>query len=295
MVVFFALVIFTVVVMGWVGGGFCCFFWFCRGEDSRARFDGLVCAVEEAGEGVGCGGGDASDEGGLGGAAKPAGSDDLSFEGSEDGQGHESDDDGELEGFEVAGDEHVGEQRNKAAGDVGEGDGEGGTMGAVGGGLFEAQLEAHHEVDPGGGVLLEGCEDGRGAGAIDAVLLEDLVDLFLFVMGALDDLALFSVTLRDVVLGLSAGGKVATETHRDGAGGDLGEAGEDDDAGGGDGSGEAGGEGEGDGEAVGEADDDVADGGGGLEVAFYVRDVRSMWGAGDFMHGSSLNAMGDGS
>ena len=120
------------------------------------------------------------------------------------------------------------------------------------------------------GLRLSACEDGGGAGAVDRVLLEDLVDLFFFVLGALDDLALFAVALGDVVLGVSAGGEVAAEAHGDGAGGDLGESGEDDDVGGGDGSGEAGGEREGDGEAVGEADDDVAHGGGGLEVAFYV-------------------------
>ncbi len=60
-------------------------------------------------------------------------------------------------------DEHVGQQRDEAAGDVGEGDGEGGAVGAVGGGFFEAEFEAHHEVDPGGGVLFERCEDGIGA------------------------------------------------------------------------------------------------------------------------------------
>ena len=47
----------------------------------------------------------------------------------------------------------------------------------------------------------------------------------------------------------------------------------------GDGSGEAGGEGEGDGESVGEADDDVADGLGGLEVMLVVGLVE------DVMHG----------
>ncbi len=57
-------------------------------------------SVEEAGEGVGYGGGGASDEGGLDGAAEPAGAYELSFERSEDGQGEEGDDDGELEGFE---------------------------------------------------------------------------------------------------------------------------------------------------------------------------------------------------
>ena len=120
------------------------------------------------------------------------------------------------------------------------------------------------------GFCLRACEDGGGGGAVDGVLLEDLVDLFFFVVGALDDLALFAAELGGVVLGVSAGGEVSAEAHGDGAGGDLGEAGEDDDVRGGDGSGESGGEGEGDGEAVGEADDDVADGFGGLEVAFDV-------------------------
>ena len=151
-------------------------------------------------------------------------------------------------------------------------------MGAVGGGLFEAEFEAHHEVDPGGGILFERGEDGSGAGAVDGVLLEDLVDLFFFVVGAFDDLALFALALGDVVLGVAAGGEVAAEAHGDGAGGDLGEAGEDDDVRGGDGSGETGGEGEGDGEAVGEADDDVANGFGGLEVTFdvWVEGVRGV-------------------
>ena len=51
--------------------------------------------------------------------------------------------------------------------------------------------------------------------------------------------------------------------------------------GGGDGSGEAGGESEGNGEPVGEADDDVADGFGGLEVSFNVG-VVSVRGVGTF-------------
>ncbi len=193
-----------------------------------------------------------------------------------------------LRASSVVGDEHVGQQRDEASGDVGERDGEGGAVGAVGGRLFEAEFEAHHEVDPGGGVLLEGGEDGGGGGAVDGVLLEDLVDLFLFVVGAFDDFTLFAVAFGDVVLGVSAGGEVAAETHGDGAGGDLGEAGEDDDVGGGDGSGEAGGEGEGDGETVGEADDDVADGCGGLEVTFYVWSLSALRCLGDLVHGGSV-------
>ena len=167
-------------------------------------------------------------------------------------------------------------------------------MGAGGGGFFEAEFEAHHEVDPGGGVLFEGVEDRCGGCAVDRVLLEDFVDLFFFIMGALDYFALFALTLGDVVLGVSSGGEVSAETHGDGAGGDLGEAGEDDNVRGGDSSGETGGESERDGESVGESDDYVADGGGGLEVAFDVRVWISLGGLvgcdvpGDLMHGGSL-------
>jgi hypothetical protein len=147
-----------------------------------------VSCVEEAGEGVSDCCGCASDEGGLDGAAEPAGAQELSFEAAEDGQGGESDDRGEFKRFQIVVDEHVGEKRDHASGDVRRGDGESGADGAASRRFFEAQLEAHHEVDPGGGVLLESCDDGGGTGAVDCVVAEDLVDLFFFVVGALDDL-----------------------------------------------------------------------------------------------------------
>ncbi len=78
------------------------------------------------------------------------------------------------------------------------------------------------------GFCLRAARTGVGAGAGDVVLLEDLVDLFCFVVGAVDDLALLAEELGGVVLGVAAGGEVSAEAHGDGAGGDLGEAGEDD-------------------------------------------------------------------
>ncbi len=78
---------------------------------------------------------------------------------------------------------------------------------------------------------MSACKHGRGACAVDGVLLEDLVDLFLFVVGAFDDLALFALSFGDVVLGVAAGSEIAAEAHGDGTGGDLGKAGEDDDVG----------------------------------------------------------------
>jgi hypothetical protein len=246
--------------------------------DGTAKSGGKVCArsiyggvgsgvgVEEAGEFEGGGGGETSDEDGLEGAFEDVGAESAALGAAEEGEGDEGDEDGDVEGGGDVGEEDVGGERDGAAGDVGEGNGEGGAEGAAGGGLFEAELETHHEVDVGFGIGLEGVEDGRGGFVGDAVVLEDLVDFGGFVLGALDDFELFAAALGGEVLGIAAGGEVAAEAHGDGAGGDFGEAGGDDEAGGGDGSGKTGGEGEGDGEAVGQADDEVAHHLGGVEV-----------------------------
>ncbi len=218
------------------------------------------------GDEVSDGRGSATDGDGLEGTAKGSAAEETALESAEEGEGNQGDNDGDAEGGEVIRKEHVGDERDEAACDVGEGDGEGGAVGLVSGGFFEAEFEAHHEVDPGGGVLFERGEDGFGAEAGDVVGLEDLVDLLFFVAGAFDDLALFAEAFGVVVFGVTAGGEVSAEAHGDGAGCDLGEAGEDDEVRGGDGSGEAGGERKRDGEAVGEADDGIANGLAGLEV-----------------------------
>lgn len=216
--------------------------------------------VEEIGEEEGGGGGGSSDGDGLDGATEPSGTDKFAFDGSEESEGDEGDNDGELEGLDAIVNKDIGEEGDKAARDVGDSDGEGRAAGAIGGWLFEAEFESHHEVDPGGGVLLECGEDGRSAGAIDGVLLENHVDFFFFVVGSLDDLTLFSLALGDVVLDVSTSGEVSAKTHGDGAGGDFSQAREDHDVRGGNSTRETGGESEGDGKAVREADYDVADG-----------------------------------
>lgn len=229
-----------------------------------------MAAIEKVGDAEGDGRGCAADADGLEGAAEGSAAEEAAFERTEDSEGEQGDDDGDAQSGGALGDDHVGQERDEAAGDVGDGDGEGGAVGLVFGGFFEAEFEAHHEVDPGFGILFEGGEDGFGVGAGDVVLVEDLEDLLFLVVGALDDLALFAVAFGGVVLGVSASGEVAAEAHGDGAGGDLGQAGEDDEAGGADGSGEAGGEGKGDGEAVGEADHGIADDLAGVEVMLVV-------------------------
>ena len=52
-----------------------------------------MTVAEESGEEVGGGSGCSSDKGGLEGAAEPAGAYELSFDGSEEGEGDEGDDD----------------------------------------------------------------------------------------------------------------------------------------------------------------------------------------------------------
>ena len=152
-----------------------------------------VIAVEQTRQQIGDGGSSSADEYGLDGTAQPARTDDSSLEGAEDGERNQSDDHGEFEGERVVGDEHVWEQGDESAGDVGEGDGERRAVGAVGSGLLETELKAHHEVDPGGGILLEGLEHRRSAGSRNGVLLEDMVDFLLLVASALDDLTLLSL------------------------------------------------------------------------------------------------------
>ena len=61
-----------------------------------------------------------------------------------------------------------------------------------------------------------------------------------------------------VVFGVAAGSEVAAQSHGDGAGGDLRQAGDHHDVAGGDGAGESGGQREGNGESIGHADDHVA-------------------------------------
>ena len=243
--------------------------------------------VEETGQRVGDSGGGSSDDHGLKGAAQPASTYQFSFQCSEDGECEQRDDDGEFESREVVCYEHVGQQRDEAASDVRDRDGEGGAVSAICGGLLEAELEPHHEVDPGSGVLLEGCEHGLCADTADGVLLEDLVDLFFFVAGAFDDLALFALTFGDVVFGITASGEIATEAHRDRACSDLCKTGEDDDVRRGDGTGETSSEGEGNGESVGEPDDDIANELRGFEVAFDVGAV-GVGRVGYLMHSGSV-------
>lgn len=114
-----------------------------------------MAAVESVGDAEGDGGCGGSDADSLESAAEGSAAEETSLEGAEDGEGEQGDDDGDAECDGAIGDDHIGQERDKASGDVGEGDGEGRAVGLVLCGLFEAEFEAHHEVNPSGGVLLE--------------------------------------------------------------------------------------------------------------------------------------------
>ena len=107
-----------------------------------------------------------------------------------------------------------------------------------------------------------------------AVVGEDLLHFARFFVGDLLHLARLALPLAFVVLGIALGGQVSAQSHGDGAGGDLGQSGDDDDVAVVDRAGESGGQREGNGQAVGHADDDVADNFAGGEMAF---NVRCLW------------------
>lgn len=77
-----------------------------------------MIAVEETGQRVGDGGGGSPDEDGLGGTAEPSGAYELSLERTEEGEGEEGDDDGELERFQAVAHQHVGEQWDNSPGNI---------------------------------------------------------------------------------------------------------------------------------------------------------------------------------
>lgn len=172
------------------------------------------------------------------------------------------------------GHQDVRRERDRSADDVRHGNREGGAPGAVGVGGFEAELETHHEVDVLFGLLLEFGEHRRGGCARDTVVREDFVDLFGFVLGHVDDLALFAEHLGGVMLGFAVRGEIAAQAHGDRACGNFGETSEHHQVRVLERAGESGGQRERDGEAVGQADDDVPDDFAGAGVAFLMLVVR---------------------
>jgi len=77
-------------------------------------------------------------------------------------------------------------------------------------------------------MLAERRDDRRALLGREAVRLEQIRDLHRLDIGLLLDLELLPLTLARVVFDVAAARQVATEPHRDRAGGDLGEAGGDD-------------------------------------------------------------------
>ena len=59
----------------------------------------------------------------------------------------------------------------------------GASQGSPGVGLFQAQLEAHHEIDPGRMVLFKRLQDRLDVNGLQAVLAENLGDLFTLDVG----------------------------------------------------------------------------------------------------------------
>src|SRR6266436_311150 len=124
--------------------------------------------------------------------------------------------------------EHVGGERDQPARDVCPADDDGARPRAGGVGFLEPELEAHHEVAPRLRAPAEGLDDGRALLGGETVRLEQLPDLLGLDLGLLRDLDLLPRALPDVVLEVTLAGQVAPQAHGDGAGGNLGDAGGDD-------------------------------------------------------------------
>src|SRR6185437_5793943 len=239
---------------------------------------GASAQVDEVGEEESGGGGEASDQGGLQGAAPGSDVGETRFDEAENQEGEKRDAYGDRQRGKNLADEHVRSERNQSADDVGPGDGDGAASGARSFRLFEAQLEAHHEIDPALLVGADGVDDGAHVFVGEAVAAKHFGDFLLLLVGNFDGLFDFAAALGGVMLGVGLGGEIAAESHGDGAGDDFGESRGDDDARGRNCAGESGSESERNGQAVGHADDDVANRGRGSEVLFKMGDgwhVRS--------------------
>src|SRR5437588_794380 len=78
----------------------------------------------------------------------------------------------------------------------------------------QAQLEAHHKIDPGGRSLAERFDNRRALCRRQAVRLEDLPDLGLLGVRLLDHFLLLPNALAGVMLGVAARRQVAAQAHR---------------------------------------------------------------------------------
>jgi hypothetical protein len=218
--------------------------------------------------------GKAADQYGLPGAAQGAGGGEAPLDVAEHRQGQQGNYHRPDQRLPDHAQEKIRRQRDQAAGDVGQGDGGGADAGALRLGLFQPQLEPHHEVHP---FLLVGAQGVHGGGDDflgQAVFAENQGDLGGLLLGHFARLALLAGQLRSVVLGVGARRQVAAQAHGNGPGGDFREPGGEDQAGVGHRARQPGGQGERHRQAVGHTDDDVADGFRGGEVLLDVRGLR---------------------
>src|SRR6185369_17441683 len=97
--------------------------------------------------------------------------------------------------------------------------------------LLEAQLETLHEVDPVAWLPFQGLNDGPRFVFAEAIGLKHLRHLAHFLVRNLLHFTLLTFAFLGVVLGVAFSREITAEAHRDGAGGDFGKTGSDDDAG----------------------------------------------------------------
>ena len=87
--------------------------------------------------------------------------------------------------------------------------------------LFQAKLEAHHEIHPGLRLALQRIQNRRALLLTHAIGAENLVDFPLLVLNALDDLALLALALALVVSRVTFRGEISAQAHSDRTSRDL--------------------------------------------------------------------------
>src|SRR6185437_6001402 len=182
-----------------------------------------------AGDSKGHGGGESTNQGGLEAAANDRHAGETAFDAAENREGDNRDSNGYPQSAVGVLENQVGAQWYQAADDVGHGNGKG-TLPCTGRvWFFQAQFEAHHEIDPVFRTLPQGVDHGGAFIFGKAIAFENVFHFlrFDFRLGA--DFLFFTDSLAGVMLGVATCGQVAAQAHRNRTGGNFGKPGGDND------------------------------------------------------------------
>ena len=115
----------------------------------------------------------------------------------------------------------VGGKRNKSSGNVGPGNRHRASDGAPRIRLFEAELEAHHKIHPGLGMLAERFHHRNALLGRHAIGVKYPADFGFFLLRNLADFAFLALSFLLIVFRIAARRKIASQSHGDRPGGNF--------------------------------------------------------------------------